>query len=96
MKKIALSLLILFGSLSIYAKSVNIDPIVSSIILQDDYKEIKIENLPQAISSTIKKHYPDGIIEKVGVNEYSVYKIIIVIKDKKKMILCEQNGNEVF
>lgn len=57
MKKIFLSAAIVLGGLTSFASTSPIsNTIVKTISIQDDYTEIKLEEVPAAVTDALKKH----------------------------------------
>ncbi|MBK0369830.1 hypothetical protein [Flavobacterium agrisoli] len=93
MKKLVLSAAILLGSLSAtVATANNVNPIVKSVSVADEYTEIKVEELPAAVSEAFKKAYPEGVINKAFVNEKKEYKIEVKIGDKEGFLYADEKG----
>ena len=94
MKKLILSAAIILGSLStITATASNINPIVKSVIIADDYTEIKVEEVPAAIIDALKKAYPDAVLTKAYVNENKEYKLDVKVGDKEGNLFADETGN---
>ena len=94
MKKLILSAAILLGSLStITATASNVNPIVKSVIIADDYTEIKVEEVPAAIIDALKKAYPDAVLTKAYVNENKEYKLDVKVGDKEGNLFADETGN---
>ncbi|WP_432222473.1 hypothetical protein ACRASX_03845 [Flavobacterium sp. TMP13] len=94
MKKLILSAAIVLGSLStITATASNVNPIVKSVIIADDYTEIKVEEVPAAIIDALKKAYPDAVLTKAYVNENKEYKLDVKVGDKEGNLFADETGN---
>ncbi|NRS90290.1 hypothetical protein HNQ02_003228 [Flavobacterium sp. 7E] len=94
MKKLILSAAVLLGSLSTFAAIVPIQNSVEKIItIADEYTEIKIEELPAAVTDALKAAYPDAVINKAYVNENKEYKLDVTIGDKESSLFADANGN---
>ncbi|KVV13225.1 hypothetical protein [Flavobacterium sp. TAB 87] len=94
MKKLILSAAIILGSLStITATASNVNPIVKSVIIADDYTEIKVEEVPAAIIDALKKAYPDAVLTKAYVNENKEYKLDVKVGDKEGNLFADETGN---
>nr|WP_199001648.1 hypothetical protein [Flavobacterium sp. ASV13] len=76
MKKLILSAVIVLGSLFMNAEAAIIKKSVLNIVkVQDDFKEIKLDALPQEVKSTIEKSFPGSILVKAYVNPKKQYKL---------------------
>ncbi|MEM8522871.1 hypothetical protein [Flavobacterium sp. PL12] len=93
MKKLILSAAIVLGSFATYASSVpNNNEIVKTINLQEEYTEVKIEEVPEAISKALKTAYPDAVLDKAYINDKKEYKLDITLGDKKGNLFADENG----
>ena len=83
MKNLFLSAAIVLGSLTTFASTSPIaNTIVKSISIVEEYTEIQLSEVPAPINESLKKAYPDAVINKAYKNEKSEYKIEITVGDK--------------
>ena len=69
MKNLFLSAAIVLGGLTSFASTSPIsNTIVKTISIQDDYTEIKLEEVPAAVTDALKKAYPDAVLSKAFKN----------------------------
>lgn len=93
MKKLILSATVLLGSLSTFAAIVQIQNSVEKIItIADEYTEIKIEELPAAVTDALKAAYPDATITKAYMNEDKEYKIEIKNAGQDVTVFTDATG----
>ena len=93
MKKLILSAAIVLGSLSTYATVVPTSTeIVKTISIQEEYTEVKLEEVPAAIKEAFKKAFPEGTLDKVYVNANKEYKLDVTVADKKGNLFADENG----
>lgn len=92
MKKLILSAAILLGSLSTFAASTSVQNTVKVISIADEYIEIKITDLPAAVTESLKKSHPDAVITKAYVNESKQYKLELAAGDKSETVWTDANG----
>lgn len=93
MKKLILSAAIVLGSLSTYAApSSNVTPVAKTVTIADEYTEIKMEELPAAVTESLMKAYPEAIISKAYVNENSEYKLEVKVGDKEETLFADADG----
>ncbi len=59
---------------------------------QEEYKEVKLEEVPEAVTKAFKESYPDAILGKVFVNANKEYKIKITLGDKSGVVYADANG----
>ena len=94
MKKLILSAAIVLGSLNSFAATTVIDnPISKSVVLTDEFTEIKIEELPAAVKDALMKAYPEAMLSKAYINEAKEYKLDVTLGDKVDSLFVDENGN---
>lgn len=93
MKKLVLSAAVLLGSLSTFAAIAPVqNSVVKIITIADEFTEIKIEELPTAVTDALKTAYPDAVIDKAYVNENKEYKLDITMGDKQGSVFADETG----
>ncbi|MFD2940985.1 hypothetical protein [Flavobacterium notoginsengisoli] len=93
MKNLFLSAAIVLGSLASFASTTQVNnTIVKTISVEEEYTEIKLEELPAAISESLKKAYPDAVITKAYKNEKSEYKLDVTVGDKVGNLFANADG----
>ena len=93
MKNLFLSATIVLGSLTSFASTSPItNTIVKSISIEEEYTEIKLEELPAPIAESLKKAYPDAVITKAYKNEKSEYKLDVTVGDKVGNLFANADG----
>ena len=93
MKNLFLSAAIVLGSLTSFASTTQVNnTIVKTISIEDEYTEIKLEELPAAISESLKKAYPEAVITKAYKNEKSEYKLDVTVGDKVGNLFANADG----
>jgi len=95
MKNLFLSAAIVLGGLTSFASNTqvnNTNTIVKTISVEDEYTEIKLEELPAAITESLKKAYPDAVITKAYKNEKSEYKLDVTVGDKVGNLFANADG----
>lgn len=93
MKNLFLSAAIVLGSLSSFASTTPIsNTIVKSVSIQNEFTEIKIEELPAAVTDALKKAHPDAVINKAYKSEKSEYKLEVTVGDKTKTLFANADG----
>ena len=96
MKNLFLSAAIVLGSLTSFASTSPIsNTIVKSISVQDEYTEIKVEEVPSAVTDALKKAYPDAILSKAYKNTASQYKLEVTVGDKVGSLYANADGSWV-
>jgi archaellum biogenesis protein FlaJ (TadC family) len=93
MKNLFLSAAIVLGSLTSFAStSPTSNKIVKTISIQDEYTEIKVEEVPAAITDALKKAYPDAVLSKAYKNAKSEYKLDVTVGDKVGSLYANADG----
>ncbi|MCR4032907.1 MULTISPECIES: hypothetical protein [Flavobacterium] len=93
MKNLFLSAALVLGSLTSFASTSPVaNTIVKVISIEDGYTEIKLEELPAAITDALKKAYPDAVITKAYKNEKSEYKLDVTVGDKVGNLFANADG----
>ena len=93
MKKLILSAAIVLGSLTTYATVIpNLNLVVKSIILQEEYTEVKLEEVPEAVMKALKVAYPDAVLNAAFVNAKKEYKLDVTVGETKGNLFADENG----
>lgn len=93
MKNLFLSAAIVLGGLTSFASTSPItSPIVKTISIQDEYTEIKLQEVPTAVTDALKKAYPEGVLSKAYKNAKSEYKLEVALGDKLGALYANADG----
>ncbi|MEO7976922.1 hypothetical protein [Flavobacterium sp.] len=93
MKNLFLSAAIVLGGLTSFAATTPIfNTIVKTISVQEEYTEIKLEEVPAAITEALKKAYPDAVLSKAYKNAKSEYKLDVTVADKVGSLFANADG----
>jgi hypothetical protein len=96
MKNLFLSAAIVLGGLTSFASTSPIsNTIVKAISIQDEYTEIKLEEVPAAVTDALKKAYPDAVLSKAYKNAASQYKLEVTVGDKVGSLYANADGSWV-
>jgi len=96
MKNLFLSAAIVLGSLTSFAATSPVtNTIVKTISIQDEYTEIKVEEVPSAVTDALKKAYPDAVLSKAYKNAASQYKLEVTVGDKVGALYANADGSWV-
>ena len=96
MKNLFLSAAIVLGSLTSFASTSPVtNTIVKTISIQDEYTEIKVEEVPSAVTDALKKAYPDAVLSKAYKNTASQYKLEVTVGDKVGALYANADGSWV-
>jgi len=93
MKNLFLSAAIVLGGLTSFASTSPIsNTIVKTISIQDEYTEIKLEEVPAPVTEALKKAYPDAVLSKAYKNAKSEYKLDVTVGDKVGSLFANADG----
>jgi hypothetical protein len=93
MKNLFLSAAIVLGSLSSFAStSPMTNSIIKTISIQDEYTEIKVEEIPAPITEALKKSFPDAVLSKAYKNAKSEYKLDVTVGEKVGSLYANADG----
>jgi len=93
MKNLFLSAAIILGGLTSFASTSPIsNTIVKTVSIQDEYTEIKLEEVPAAVTEALKKAYPDAVLSKAYKNAKSEYKLDVTVGDKVGSLFANADG----
>ena len=93
MKNLFLSAAIVLGSLSSFASTSPItNSIIKTISIQDEYTEIKLEEVPAPITEALKKSFPDAVLSKAYKNAKSEYKLDVTVGEKAGSLYANADG----
>jgi len=96
MKNLFLSAAIVLGGLTSFASTSPIsNTIVKTISIHDEYTEIKVEEVPAAVTDALKKAYPDAVLSKAYKNTASQYKLEVTVGDKVGALYANADGSWV-
>nr|WP_199001646.1 hypothetical protein [Flavobacterium sp. ASV13] len=94
MKNLFLSAAIVLGGLTSFASTSPIsNTIVKTVSIQEEYTEIKVEEVPAAVTDALKKAYPDAILSKAYKNASSQYKLEVTVGDKVGSLYANADGS---
>jgi hypothetical protein len=97
MKKLILSVALLLGSFVTFAQS-DAKTVAQSATemakpTQDKFKEVVAEEVPEAVSKSLAKAYPEAKVAKAYVNDKKEYKLDITVGDQKATVFADATGN---
>ncbi|MGJ8761051.1 MULTISPECIES: hypothetical protein [unclassified Polaribacter] len=70
----------------------NVDEIVV-VVSNDDFKEITLEELPEAVSNAVLKDFPTATVVKAYVNGSEQYKIELTTDGTESVVYADKDGN---
>ena len=94
MKKIILSIAILASGVATYAMVSPVMPTTSiNIVMNDEFTEITVDKLPEAVTNAVTKDFATATISKAYVNANGQYKLELTIDDASKTVYADSEGN---
>jgi hypothetical protein len=98
MKKLFFVLALSLGSLTAFAQDTEVEAQEEATEVaapaQDDFSEIAVEELPEAVTAAVEKNYPTASINKAYVNESKQFKLEVSLEDGTAGTLyADENGN---
>ena len=97
MKNLILAAALSLGTLSAFAQNTeNAQNAATEVTAQDNFKEVSISDLPEAIPAAVSKSYPTAKIQKAYVNESNQYKLEVALEDGSTgTMFVDENGNGI-
>jgi hypothetical protein len=93
MKNLFLSAAIVLGGLTSFASTFPVSTsIIKTVSIQEEYTEIKLEEVPAAVTDALKKAYPDAVLSKAYKNTNSQYKLDVTVGDKVGSLFANADG----
>lgn len=99
MKKLILSAAIFLGSLSTFAQATaaakteeTTQNTQTTQAVEEKYTEIKAEEVPEAVKSSLKKAFPTAILDKAFINEKKEYKLQVTVGEKVGALYADAAG----
>ena len=95
MKKVFLTAEVLLGVLSKFATSNVVMTPADGIIInvQEEYKEIKTDSLPQAVKDALAADFQTATLDKASVNDKEEYKLEITVDGAASIVYADKEGN---
>ncbi|WP_166387975.1 hypothetical protein [Polaribacter sp. 11A2H] len=98
MKKLifTVAVAILSSGVSISAANINNNNHSDEVIvmtINEEFKEVALEDLPEGVSNAILKDYATAIIGKAYVNGSEQYKIELTIDETESVVYADKEGN---
>lgn len=95
MKKLFLASLLVVGGLTAYANSaVQYPKVAIESNIQDEFKEIAADALPEAVQAALKKDHPNAVLGKAYVNDkkYTNWKLPLISLKKYYIQMKMETG----
>lgn len=94
MKKLVLSLAVLLGSFTTFANTNTVErnQQVLEIAVQEEYTEVAVDALPDAVKSAVATAMPGAVIEKAYTNENQEYKLEVKVGEESVTVYTDAAG----
>ena len=94
MKKLIVATAIVLGSFIGNASPIlNPCNVAQTINVQEEYIEVKQDEVPVVVKEELKKAYPNASLDKAFINSNKEYKLEITLDGKKGNLFADANGN---
>jgi len=97
MKKLIIALAIAFGTLTVtnaQSSSSETPTKAQTASVQDDYKEVKVSELPQAVKDAVAKDLEGAIVSTAYANGKGEFKLVVTTADKLSKTLYANSKGE--
>lgn len=83
MKKLMIVAIMAFGTMTVFAQEeANVEAEATEVVVaQDDFSEVAVTELPEAVTEAVAKNYPTATIKNAYVNEKQQYKLEVFLED---------------
>ena len=83
MKKLMLVAVMALGTMTVFAQEeASVEAVATEVVAaQDDFSEVAVAELPEAVSAAVAKNYPTATINKAYTNEEAQYKLEVSLED---------------
>ncbi|WP_435139395.1 hypothetical protein [Formosa sp. A9] len=93
MKKLVIASALVLGSVSVFsAAPYIINHQQQHVVVQDEYKEIAVTEVPRAVTDAVSQNFPSGTISKAYKNDANEYKLKIDTDGNSKTIYANEEG----
>ena len=94
MKKLILSAAIILGSFSAFAQTTPAAKTAQTTqTTSDNFAEVKIDAVPEAVKTAVKNKYPTAVIDKMYINDKNEYKLDVTVDQKTESLYADASGN---
>lgn len=93
MKKVILTAVLAFATVTTFATTESNPTTTCTVVLQEEFKELAVEELPSPVQEAVKKDFKDAKIEKAYVNESKEFKLELIVSGASQTVYADANGN---
>lgn len=99
MKKLVITAVFALGSLIAFAQeeqATDVQESATEAVAQENFSEITLEEVPEAVTTMIQTNYPGATINKAHKNDENHYKLEVSLEDGTSgALIVDQEGNYV-
>ncbi|SRR5680860_74220 len=99
MKKLFITSVFALGSLTAFAQeeqATEAQDAATEVVAQDDFAEIAIEEVPEAVTAMIETNYPGATVNSAAKNEAGHYKVEVSLEDGTSgALILDEEGNAI-
>ncbi len=99
MKKLFITSVFALGSLTAFAQeeqATEAQDATTEAVAQDDFSEIAMEEVPEAVTNNIETNYPGATVNSAAKNEAGHYKLEVSLEDGTSgALILDEEGNAV-
>lgn len=94
MKKLVVSMAVLLGSLTTFASTTITEKQLNTqeIAIQEEYTEVAVDALPDAVKSAVATAMPGAVIKKAYINENQEYKLEVKAGEQTATVYTDADG----
>lgn len=93
MKKVILTALFAFSTLSVLATTTDVNPTNFNVVIKNEFKEIALKDVAKPVLEALEKDFSGATIQRAFINEKNEYKLEITLGEVAKTIYSDANGN---
>lgn len=93
MKKVILTALFAFSTLSLFAFTSNVNPTLLTSVVENEFKEIAPSEVAKPVLEAVARDFKGAIIQRAFVNEKREYKLELTLGEVTKTVYADANGN---
>lgn len=93
MKKVILTAVFAFATMTTFANTQINSLAVQNVTVQEEFKEIAAEELPTAVKEAVMKDYKGASVQKAYVNAKNEYKLELIVAEVAQTVYADANGN---
>ncbi len=91
MKKLILTIALVLAGATTFATTIQTTN--QETVINQDYKEITVESLPDAVKEAVKKDHANATIQKAYINDKKEYKLELTVEGATKTVYADEKGN---